>query len=35
MIRDAMMNDAKGKAVQAYVEGFKKKIKVKINTQLL
>ncbi|HYQ48203.1 MAG TPA: SurA N-terminal domain-containing protein [Thermodesulfovibrionales bacterium] len=35
MILDAMTNDAKEKAVQAYVEGYKKKIKVKINTQLL
>jgi peptidyl-prolyl cis-trans isomerase D len=35
MIRDAMMNDAKEKVVQAYVEGLKKKMKVKINTQLL
>jgi peptidyl-prolyl cis-trans isomerase D len=35
MIRDAMMGDAKEKAVQAYVEGYKKKLKVKVNTQLL
>ena len=35
MIRDAMMNDAKEKLVQAYVEGLKTKMKVKINTQLL
>ena len=35
MIREAMMNDAKEKAVQAYVEGLKKNMKVKINTQLL
>jgi hypothetical protein len=30
-----MMSDAKEKAVQSFVEGYKKKIKVKINTQLL
>ncbi len=35
MLRDAMMNNAKEKIVQSYVEGYKKKIKVKINTQLL
>jgi len=35
MIREAIMNDAKEKVVQAYVEGLKKKMKVKINTQLL
>lgn len=35
MILDAMAADAKEKAVQAYVEGYKKKIKVRINTQLL
>ncbi|NJD56211.1 MAG: hypothetical protein FIA94_07395 [Nitrospirae bacterium] len=35
MILDAMANDAKEKTVQAYVEGYKKKLKVKINTQLL
>lgn len=35
MIRDAMMGDAKEKTVQSFVEGYKKKIKVKVNTQLL
>ncbi len=35
MIRDAMTKDAKEKIVRSYIEGMKKKLKVKINTQLL
>lgn len=35
MIRDAMTKDAKEKVVRSYIEGMKKKIKIKINTQLL
>jgi peptidyl-prolyl cis-trans isomerase D len=35
MLRDAMMSDAKGKVLQAYIEGMKKRVKVKINTELL
>jgi peptidyl-prolyl cis-trans isomerase D len=34
-LRDAMLNDAKEKAVRSYVEGMKQKVKVKINSQLL
>ncbi|MBI5632369.1 MAG: SurA N-terminal domain-containing protein [Nitrospirae bacterium] len=35
MVRDAVMKDAREKVVRAYIEGMKKKLKVKINTQLL
>lgn len=35
MIADAAMRDSREKTVQAYVEGLKKKIRVKINTELL
>ena len=35
MIRDAMTKDAKEQVVRSYIEGMKKKLKVKINTQLL
>jgi hypothetical protein len=35
MIRDAMTKDAEEKVVRSYIEGMKKKLKVKINTELL
>jgi peptidyl-prolyl cis-trans isomerase D len=35
MIAEAAMNETREKTVQAYVEGLKRKIKVKINTELL
>jgi SurA N-terminal domain len=35
MIRDAMTKDAGEKVVRSYIEGMKKKLNVKINTQLL
>lgn len=35
MIRDAMAKDAQEKIVRSYIEGMKKKLKVKINTELL
>lgn len=35
MIRDAMKKDADEKVVRSYIEGMKKRLKVKINTQLL
>jgi peptidyl-prolyl cis-trans isomerase D len=35
MIRDAMKKDADEKVVRSYIEGMKKKLKVKINTELL
>lgn len=35
MIKDAMAKDAQEKVVRSYVEGMKKKLKVKINTELL
>jgi parvulin-like peptidyl-prolyl isomerase len=35
MIRDAMTKDAEEKVVRSFIEGMKKKLKVKINTQLL
>jgi len=35
MIKDAMTKDAADKVVRSYVEGMKKKMKVKINTELL
>ncbi len=35
MIRDAMAKDAKEKVLRSYIEGMKKKLKVKINTELL
>ena len=34
-ILDAMANDAKDKAVRSYIEGMKKRLQVKINSQLL
>lgn len=35
MIKDAMTKDAEEKVVRSYIEGMKKKLKVKINTELL
>jgi hypothetical protein len=35
MIKQAMLGDKKGKAVQAYVEGMKKNIKITINKRLI
>jgi len=35
MIRDAMTKDAEEKVLRSYIEGMKKKLNVKINTQLL
>jgi len=35
MIRDAMKKDADEKVVRSYIEGMKKRLKVKINTELL
>jgi len=34
-MKDAMMNDAKGKAVKAYIEGYKKSLKIKEYRQLI
>ncbi|RPI37801.1 MAG: hypothetical protein EHM54_02215 [Nitrospiraceae bacterium] len=34
-LRDAMMNDAKDKAVKAYIEGYKKTLKIKEHRQLI
>ena len=30
-----MLNDKKEKAIQAYIEGIKKQIKIKVNKQLI
>lgn len=35
MIKDAMIKDAQEKVVRSYIEGMKKKLKVKINAELL
>jgi hypothetical protein len=35
MLKEQMLNDRKEKAVKTYIEGFKKQIKIKINTQLI
>ena len=35
MIKQAMLGDVKGKAVQAYIEGMKKNIKITINKRLI
>ena len=35
MIKDAMIKDAQEKVVRSYIEGMKKTLKVKINTELL
>ncbi|MBI5188554.1 MAG: SurA N-terminal domain-containing protein [Nitrospirae bacterium] len=35
MLSEAMLNERRAKAVKSYVEGLKKQIKVKINTQLI
>lgn len=35
MIKDAMAKDAQEKVLRSYIEGMKKKLKVKINTELL
>ena len=34
-LKDAMLNDAKDKAVKAYIEGYKKSLKIKENRQLI
>lgn len=35
MLSEAMLNEKREKAVRSYVEGLKKEIKIKINTQLI
>jgi parvulin-like peptidyl-prolyl isomerase len=35
MLGDALLNDKKEKALKSYIEGYKKKIKIKINKQLI
>lgn len=35
MLSEAMLNERREKAVKSYVEGLKKQIKVKVNTQLI
>jgi uncharacterized protein YfaQ (DUF2300 family) len=35
MLRDTLLNQRKEMAVRSYIEGFKKKIKIKINTKLI
>ncbi|MDH5202326.1 MAG: SurA N-terminal domain-containing protein [Nitrospirota bacterium] len=35
MLRQVMLNDRKEKAIRSYIEGLKKHIKIKINTQVI
>jgi hypothetical protein len=35
MLNQTMLNEKKEKAVQAYVEGLKKQMKIKVNKQLI
>ncbi|MBM4140809.1 MAG: hypothetical protein FJ242_04840 [Nitrospira sp.] len=35
MLRQVMLNDRKEKAIRSYIEGLKKQIKIKVNTQLI
>ncbi len=35
MLKQVMLNDRKEKAIKAYVDGLKKQIKIKVNTQII
>lgn len=35
MLRQVMLNDRKEKAIKSYVDGLKKQIKIKVNTQII
>jgi hypothetical protein len=35
MLSETMMNDMREKAVKSYIEGVKKQIKIKINTEII